>query len=114
MLEIANFTPKPTPRIAWKKIKEDILGKNHEVSLVIARDDFMRKINKNYRKKDQPANTLSFRLDKAAGEIFLNIKNSKKTLTHLFIHSLLHLKGYRHGEKMDKAEQKYLKKHYEP
>ena len=47
----------------------------------------------------------NFVVDKA--HIFKHSMNSEFTL--LFIHGLLHLKGYDHGDTMDKMEHKYLK-----
>ena len=86
-----------------------------------ANDRLMRKLNKNYRKKSGSTNILSFPLSKSEGEIFINIPLAKKEaerakipakkyIDYLFIHSLLHLKGHTHGEKMRKEENKIMKK----
>ncbi len=117
-----NLHKKNLPRINFKKIKEDILGKKYELSLLVCADKMAKKINKKYRNKDYTPNTLSFIYSKESGEIILNarqIEKEAKSFGHsirehfifLFIHSLLHLKGYEHSEKMEKLEDKYFKKY---
>lgn len=102
------------------KIKDRILGRHFELSLVIIGDKKSRTLNKTFRNKDKTANILSFSLDKDIGEIFLNIKKAsiesvefemkpKDFLYYLIIHSMLHLKDFKHGEAMEKEEQKILK-----
>ena len=79
-----------------------------------------RRLNKTYRKKDYPANVLSFPLDKTSGEIFLNIRkaereaksegiSTKKRLLILYVHGISHLAGYDHSPKMERFEEKILK-----
>ena len=121
MLEIKNTTQKNNPSLPFQKIKEDILGKNYEVSLVFIGDKLSRKLNKQYRQKNKIANILSFPLDKNSGEIFINLRRAEKDCSKfdrsyknfvglLLIHGLLHLKGYEHSSKMDKEEERLRKK----
>jgi len=116
MISITNLTKQTTPKISYKKISDHILGKDFDLSLVFAGDKRMRTLNKKWRKKDKIANTLSFPYSKKDGEIFLNINPSKnlrtgyKNTLYLFIHSLLHLKGFKHGTKMEEEQNKYFKK----
>ncbi len=110
MVEIKNLTKKPTPKIDWEKVKSSILGEKHEVSVVLASGQLMKKLNKQYRQKTYEADTLSFNISKDSGEIFLNAKNKPENMLFLYIHSLLHLKNMEHGKEMDKLEKKYLKK----
>jgi probable rRNA maturation factor len=102
----------------WIKTKEKILGKSYELSLVMADNKLMKKLNSHYREKNKTTNVLSFPLDKKLGEIFINKGLAKKEaqkgnvpfskyLDHLFVHSLLHLKGFNHGEKMEAEEKKF-------
>lgn len=105
----------------WAEIKNYALGKNYNLSVVFAGDKLVRNLNKKYRKKNKSTAVLSFPLSKKDGEIFLN-KNfiakearliglsSKKHLDYLFIHSLLHLKGFEHDLEMEKKELKIMKK----
>ncbi|MCX6731545.1 MAG: rRNA maturation RNAse YbeY [Candidatus Parcubacteria bacterium] len=91
-------------RKGWKKIKDKVLGKKYDLSVVVADSRTMKKLNETYRKKKGPANVLSFPLSKDMGEIFINKKANQKDF--LFIHSLLHLKGLKHGKIMEREEQK--------
>lgn len=110
MLSVNNLTKKITPKIPYKNIKEKILGKKYELSLVLAGEKLMANLNKTYRQKNEAANTLSFPFSKKEGEIFLNINNTKKEIIFLFIHSLLHLKGLKHGDYMEQKENFYYNK----
>jgi len=95
----------------FKKIKDEILGKKYELSLVFCGNALSRKLNRIYRGKDKPTNVLSFPLSKNSGEIFINLsKIGEFSPAHLFIHGCLHLKGMRHGSKMEKVEKQLLKK----
>mgnify|MGYP001573490864 CR=1 FL=1 len=107
----------------WKTLGEKILGKKYNLSIVPADNFLMRKLNKKYRSKDKSTNVLSFPLDKNTGEIFINEALAKKEakeyklpqkdyLDYLILHSLLHLKGYDHGEEMLKRERKILKEEF--
>lgn len=100
-------------------LKNNILGKDYSLSVAYVSERKSREINKKYRKKDRPANVLSFPLRRGEGEILLckaviknEAKNFKETfdkrLSFLLIHGMLHLKGLRHGKKMEKLEKKYL------
>ena len=95
----------------WVRIKNQVLGEKFDLSVVFAADALMRKLNKTYRKKQEAADVLSFTLSKTMGEIFINKKfKGKDYADYLFIHSLLHLKEFKHGKKMDKEEEKIIKK----
>jgi len=109
------------PRLLFLDIKEEILGKKYNLSLVIIGDARSRSLNKKYRGKNKPANILSFPLGRNEGEIFMNPREAKRGARNascsekeffgfLFIHGLLHLKGMRHGSKMEVTERVLLKK----
>lgn len=123
MFSLTNFTKSNSPvsELLFAKIKDEILGKKYELSLVFAGDTRAKNLNMKYRGKGYVPNVLSFPLDKSNGEIVINLKKIKKesnkfnmTYTeitkYMFIHGCLHLKGYDHGEEMEKLEAKYLKK----
>ncbi len=99
-------------RSKWKDIKNQVLGKKYDLSVVFVGDEIMKNLNKIYRKKDKIANVLSFPLSKENGEILINdkFKKEKEYSDYLFMHSLLHLKGLRHGKKMEKEEKELIKK----
>ncbi|MHB1330410.1 MAG: rRNA maturation RNase YbeY [Minisyncoccota bacterium] len=93
-----------------EEIKEAILGKDYELSLVFCKNTLSKKLNRDYRGKDEPTNVLAFPLSKKSGEVFINTEYLKGfTIEHLYIHALLHLKGMRHGAKMESEEKRFLK-----
>jgi probable rRNA maturation factor len=80
-----------------------------------------QKLNKKYRGIDKPTNILTFPLGENEGEIFINLsraqkgasrfnQNTKSFIGFLFIHGLLHLKGYPHGSTMESKERKICRK----
>ena len=98
----------------WLKVKNQVLGEKYDLSFSYAGNDEMRRLNKLYRKKDYSANVLSFPLSGNEGEILIN-KKYKKNIGlsfYLFIHSLLHLSGLKHSQKMDKKELKIMQEFY--
>lgn len=118
-----SYTIKNKPKsLFFNNIKNNILGTDYELSLVFIGKAKSKTLNKKYRKKDKFADVLTFPLSKTEGEIFIcpeiAKQNSKKFemkgnkfITYLFIHGLLHLKGFRHGEKMEKEEEELKKKY---
>jgi len=107
--------------INFSSIKEAVIGKGAQVSLVFASQKKMRELNKTYRKKSYTPNVLAFRLGKNEGDVFISkdvaAKEAKKfgvkvneRIAYLLIHGLLHLKGMRHGHTMDRQEKKYVQK----
>lgn len=98
-----------------------------EVSVVLADDDFVHQLNKQYRGKDKPTNVLSFENEGlCAGDIVIAYGVLKREayeeqkpflshLAHLLTHGTLHLQGYDHltdkqANKMEKKEIQLLKK----
>jgi probable rRNA maturation factor len=103
----------------FKNIKNDILGKKYSLSIACVPEKKSKELNKKYRNKNKSTNILSFPLRQDEGEIILcpavirrEAKNFGKTFDQfmgfLVIHGMLHLKGYDHGKKMEKEEEKYL------
>ncbi len=108
---IANKTKAKLPRVAFLDIKNAVVGRKYELSLVFCGDALSRKLNKTYRDKDKPTNVLSFPISETSGEIFINPRRLKNfSVKFLFIHGLLHLKGFEHGDTMEKREKALLKK----
>jgi probable rRNA maturation factor len=117
-LDISS-TVKTYPVHPYQAIKDMILGKRYQLSLVFIGTKKAAALNNQYRQKTYSPNVLSFPLDEKTGEIFIcpKVANSQATKYHLspdgyvaflFIHGLLHLKGYDHSDTMDTQEQKYL------
>lgn len=89
---------------------------NLEISVVLASDDMVSTLNKQYKKKIGPTNVLSFPMMEgneapgqltALGDIVLALetiareaqeqeKSFKDHMTHLIVHGMLHLIGYDH------------------
>ena len=126
MLDITNTTKQKfnLSLELLEKITDEILGKEYELSIVIIADKKSQNLNKKFRNKDYPTNVLSFPLEETSGEIFLNLKKSmfeakdfqmktKDFLYYLLIHSMLHLKGYDHGNEMESLEKIYMKKFFQ-
>jgi probable rRNA maturation factor len=89
-----------------------------EISLVLGDDDLLRRLNRQYRGRDEPTNVLSFATgeDGAAGrdegprllgdvivayqttvlEAARDDKTTDQHLAHLVVHGVLHLLGYDH------------------
>ena len=121
MFDITNKTKSKPPRLPFCKMKKNVLGKKYELSLVFIGNKRSQKLNKQHRGIDKPTNILTFPLDKNEGEIFLDLtraktdaplfdRNTKSFVGLLFIHGLLHLKGFSHGSTMEKEENKLCKK----
>ena len=100
---------------------------NAEISLVLADDNFVRSLNKQYRHKDKPTNVLSFENEGLmAGDIVIAYQTTllearekhisfRAHLAHLLTHGTLHLQGWDHltdkqADKMEKMEIRLLKK----
>ena len=98
-----------------------------EISVVLADNDFVHTLNKQYRGKDNPTNVLSFENEGlCAGDIVIaygvlsrEAQEQKKTfrshLAHLLVHGTLHLQKYDHltdrqANKMEKLETKIMQK----
>jgi len=118
---ITNLTKGKPPRLPFAQIKEYSVGKKYSVSLVFAGDKRTLKLNKTYRTKNTIPNILSFPIDDKEGEIFINLNQARKDaivykksynkfVGLLFVHGLLHLKGFLHGKQMEKEEEKILRK----
>jgi probable rRNA maturation factor len=119
--EITNKTKGKLPSLPFTEMKETILGKRYNLSLVFIGATRSRGLTKKYRKKDKVSNVLSFPIDENAGEIFITRveamreaklfdKTPTKHIGFLFIHGLLHLKGYSHGSKMESKEKALCKR----
>lgn len=121
-IDIRTTIRGPVPRIPFERMAKDVLGARYELSLVICGDKLAARINKEYRNKTYYPNVLSFELGTGEGEIFLNVRKAARearlfgvTLSTrvalLYVHGLFHLRGMKHGDQMEDAEQKVLKKY---
>jgi ssRNA-specific RNase YbeY (16S rRNA maturation enzyme) len=93
----------------FKNIKESVLGKRYDLSLAFLTPAKMRAVTVRTKKKDHVSNVLSFPLSKNSGEILICKAAAKPfSLPYLFIHGLLHLKGFKHGATMTNQERRVL------
>lgn len=101
-------------------IKTAALGEAWDVSLVLCTDEYIRELNKKYREKDEPTNVLAFSAGAQSGDVVISVDTVMREHEHagrtpcqhiayLFIHGLLHLKGYVHGSKMETEEKRLCK-----
>lgn len=120
LVSIRNTTKGKLPRLPFVDIKNEILGKKYELSVVFCGNALSQKLNRIYRGKNKPTNVLSFSLEKTSGEIIIDLKKARKEsdlfgekfqsfVGYLFIHGLLHLKGLAHGRTMEAKEQRIRK-----
>jgi rRNA maturation RNase YbeY len=116
-LTIVNKTKGKLPRLPFADMKNKALGADYELELIFVGPKEMHHINLTTRGKDKPTNILSFPLDTTSGQIFICPSYAKKEapdfdrpfdnyLAFLFIHGLIHLKGYDHGSTMENEERK--------
>ena len=104
-------------------LKEMDFNKKYYLSVLLTNDSGIKKINKKYRKINKPTNVLSFpqsderlitknrfkiilgdiviSLEKIVKESKLQNKEPSDHLTHMVIHSLLHLLGFNHEKSKD-------------
>ena len=124
--------------IFFKKIcssfpnKYKFQNKNVSISLMLSNNKNIRRLNKNFRKKNKPTDILSFPFNKKdkynqiyLGDIIIsydymdkpkskNLNIFKEKVAKTFIHGFLHLLGYDHiknndYKKMVKEEEKLFK-----
>jgi len=124
VVSVKNMTRFRLPRFAWTKIKNKILSPRYNLSLVFVGSSKMTELNRRYRKKSGSTNVLAFPLEKLSGEILIDLSvarreaksrgvSTKRHVLYLFIHAMLHLKGFRHNHvrsrvHMENLEQKWL------
>ncbi len=120
-IAISRMTKGRLPSLPFVRMRDALLGKNYELSILFATPSLSQKLNKKFRGKNRPTNILSFPLSKTSGEIVVSLSKTRADakqfgksypdfLGFLFIHGMLHLKGYEHGSTMEKQEKLFSKK----
>lgn len=120
-VEITNLTRRPVPRFAYTAVAEEVLSPRWDISLVFVGPAKARALNQQLRNKEYVPNVLSYIAGEKSGEIVICLAEAKKQapdfgmterqfVLYLFIHGLLHIKGWAHGVTMEKREQKLLAK----
>jgi probable rRNA maturation factor len=109
--------------IALEIMKFEGSSEKAELSLVFCDDDFIQKLNKDYRNKNEPTDVLSFPINEESyeseirvlGDIVISTEMAKRqadTMKHtpllevvfLLIHGILHLHGYEHSDKENRKQ----------
>lgn len=116
-MEAENFTKSGIDKKSVERLVKAVLGaekkSNLELSVSFVNQEEIRKLNKKYRKKDNPTDVLSFTY-KNSGEVVicpdqvrLNAKkfssDFKKELSLVLVHGILHIIGYDHEKSRKKA-----------
>lgn len=113
-----NKTKGKPPRLPFLRMKKTILGTAYDLSLAFISSKESRTLNRTRRRKDTPANVLSFPLSPHSGEILIDLRQAAKDApqfekspraftARLFIHGALHLKGFSHGSRMEREEREH-------
>lgn len=117
-VSIMQTTHGKLPRLPFQRMKDEVLGPSYELSVAFIGERRSRTLNVQLRDVHKPASVLSFPLDENAGEILITPAVAQRrardagisyrnAVAHLFIHGLLHLKGFTHSSTMDEAEAYY-------
>lgn len=111
---MVNRSRRSLPRLPYRKAAEHLLGKHYDLEVIVLQSSSMKAINKTYRGKETTTNVLSFALERGAGQLLLDPAviakeavtlgmSPKAHLWNVYLHSLLHIKGFRHGARMERA-----------
>lgn len=120
---VENFVEKAvTTTINTAPLPRQAQNKDLEVSIVLANDDLLHVMNREYREKDKPTNVLTFAsIDSDEhqhgnefhlGDVMLSFQTLEREseeqekflndhFCHLLVHGTLHLLGYDHIEESD-------------
>jgi probable rRNA maturation factor len=118
---ITNTTKAKLPDFDFESMKNAILGKKYELSVIIINKQGIQTLNKEYREVNKPTDILSFPLSEDFGEIYICPEMTKVEATNferdyenffafIFIHGLVHLKGFDHGSTMESIEARFRKR----
>lgn len=118
VVEIQNLTRRKTPPFSYTTVAKAVLP-GWDVSLVFVGPTQAQHLNKTLRKKTYVPNVLSYALSDASGEIVICLAEAARQapeydmdretfVLYLFIHGLLHLKGWAHSGTMEECERTFL------
>ena len=120
-LIINNESGARIDRAMLRKLAKKVIKKDWKVSVSFVKKGAMKKLNREYRKKDRPTDVLSFNMNegKLLGDVVVCPSvakvNARKynvsfnaEISRLVAHGLLHLLGYDHGRKMFEMQDKIL------
>jgi probable rRNA maturation factor len=92
------------------------ISRARKVNCICCSDYMIRRLNRDYRKKDMVTDVLSFPFDEPdfLGEIYISLERTviqahrfglseRDEFRRIYIHGLLHLTGYEHSEKVERS-----------
>lgn len=118
-VSIKNLTRrKSVPRFAYALIAKTMLP-DWDISLAFVSPVRARTLNERMRGKTYTPNVLSYALNDQSGEIIICLSEAEKQaasynmdertfVLYLFIHGVLHIKGWGHGDRMEECERNLL------
>lgn len=112
MIEVNNLTRIKIDEDFLKGVAKKVIKRENkaiDISIVLVGKKRIRTLNKKYRKEDRVTDVLSFGSDLNEIIICSSFVKSKKDLTEILIHGLLHILGHKHSEKMFEKQDNYLK-----
>lgn len=109
------------PSHPYEQMKNTVLGKKYNLTLIFTTPKKAQELNQTYRKKTYTPNVLSFPLTDDTGEIYITLSVAKGEakkfgmtyegyVGYLYLHGLLHLRGLDHGTLMEKEEARLKKR----
>jgi probable rRNA maturation factor len=117
---------KKAKKVVGKILRDELRGVRGEVCVTFVDDREIRRLNKKFRKLDRATDVLSFETGESGelGDVVISVDTARRNakrfgvtigdeIRRLVIHGVLHLLGYDHDKKKDKAvmrkmEEKYL------
>ena len=118
---IHRYAPLPCPTALLTAAAKSVYRREgvsigQSTAVILCSDYMIRKLNRQYRKKDKATDVLSFCFgdDDLLGEIYISLQRAKAQarrygvsyedeLKRLLVHGLLHLMGYDHIKRADRA-----------
>lgn len=134
-LTVTNEMEKVITAVLSKAAEVYGLDQSTEVSIVLADDEYIHKLNYQYRGKDRPTDVLSFALNEGdepeivdgpdevlLGDIIISVETAKmqaeeyghtleREMAYLTVHGILHLLGYDHEIEEEKQEMRTEEEH---
>jgi rRNA maturation RNase YbeY len=119
-VSIQNMTRGTAPRLPFALVARRVLP-GWDISLALVGAKTARALNSKLRGKTYTPNVLSYAAGEKSGEIIICPSTAKREapsygmservfLLYLFIHGMLHIKGWAHGGRMEKCERDLLAK----
>ena len=131
MIEINNLTSFAVDKKLLTGVAKKVLkGENREresISVALVSKEEIKKLNKQFRKKDTPTDVLSFNLKSNPKDVLGEVvicpeavkENAKKfnftfkeELVKMLVHGILHIAGYEHEQSAKEAKKMEAKELY--